>query len=227
MHQQTDEELYADYKATSNEAAFNEIHNRYRSPLLRYIRTQVPDDNGAWEDILQLVLVRLMTRKDTFENGRLFRPWLFTLTDRLCADWRKTKGRRERRVKAYAAHIYNEPKVEAAQARNLVEEAVDENAETPEEAVDRIEQTHKALVLYGRLPAEYRLAVRLMTLDGVTSRKAAEIVGRTNVFVWNRNKMALDMLQKQMATESVAGEKAPNIYAESIEDLVNKTKVAA
>src|SRR5216684_1515823 len=59
-----------------DEYAFEALVNRYRSPLLNYIRRILKDDEQAY-DVLQFVLLRLYVSQPTLLKDVPLRAWLF------------------------------------------------------------------------------------------------------------------------------------------------------
>ncbi len=68
-----------------DEYAFEALVNRYRSPLLNYIRRILKDDEQAY-DVLQFVLLRLYVSQPTLLKDVPLRAWLFQVAHHRCLD---------------------------------------------------------------------------------------------------------------------------------------------
>src|SRR5713101_9572113 len=76
-----------------DEYAFEALVNRYRSPLLNYIRRILKDDELAY-DVLQFVLLRLYVSQPTLLKDVPLRAWLFQVAHNRCMDeLRKQRSR--------------------------------------------------------------------------------------------------------------------------------------
>ncbi len=74
---QTDGELLALYQ-NGDEEAFKEIVNRYKNPLYGFLRRFL-NQQDLVEDVFQDTFLQLYISKDSFDQGRPLRPWLFTI----------------------------------------------------------------------------------------------------------------------------------------------------
>ena len=76
--QMTDEQLLLSYRCTGNEMHFTELEQRYRKPLLCFLRRQIGNESIA-EDVLQATFMQLHLKCGQFEEGRKVRPWLYRI----------------------------------------------------------------------------------------------------------------------------------------------------
>lgn len=90
---QTDEELMTSLKA-GNQDALTVLYNRYYTPLFNYLRVQIRQDRDAAEDVLQAVFLRIFNHAGEFEAGKLFRPWMYSIADRLGKNAKRDTFRR-------------------------------------------------------------------------------------------------------------------------------------
>src|SRR5918999_5069247 len=81
-----DEQLVARLRA-GDEAAFTEIHDRYRRPLLAYARRVLAGASGQDpEDVVQDVFTAAHRALLADERPVALRPWLYRLTRNRCID---------------------------------------------------------------------------------------------------------------------------------------------
>lgn len=92
----TDAELVAGLRA-GDEAAFEWLVSRYRTPLLRLARQFVPTAAAA-EDVVQDTFVAVFSGIDRFEGRSSFKTWLY----RILMNIARTRGVRERRSLPFA-----------------------------------------------------------------------------------------------------------------------------
>lgn len=88
----SDEVLMDDYRRTGRRAAFEELVHRYERELFSYLCRYLGDAEAA-EDVFQATFLQVHLKKDQYETGRRFRPWLYAVATNQAID----SQRRERR----------------------------------------------------------------------------------------------------------------------------------
>jgi len=90
----TDAQLLARYTA-GDEAAFRLIVNRYKDGLYSFLR-QFLNRQDLVEDVFQETFLQLFTSRDSFDDTRPLRPWLFTIAANKAKDalrkWQRTSA---------------------------------------------------------------------------------------------------------------------------------------
>ena len=90
----TDAQLLARYSA-GEEAAFHLIVSRYKDGLYSFLR-QFLNRQDLVEDVFQETFLQLFTSRDSFDNTRPLRPWLFTIAANKAKDalrkWQRTSA---------------------------------------------------------------------------------------------------------------------------------------
>lgn len=86
-----DEILMAAYQA-GNEAAFNELFERYSGRVYGFLVRRVGDRSLA-DDLYQEVFLRLHRARAAYDSHRPFRAWLFGIVHNLVTDTYRTRGR--------------------------------------------------------------------------------------------------------------------------------------
>jgi RNA polymerase sigma-70 factor (ECF subfamily) len=90
----TDAQLLARY-ADGDEAAFRLIVNRYKDGLYSFLR-QFLNRQDLVEDVFQETFLQLFTSRDSFDDTRPLRPWLFTIAANKAKDalrkWQRTSA---------------------------------------------------------------------------------------------------------------------------------------
>ena len=88
----SDAELLTRY-AAGDEAAFRELVNRYKNSLYAFLR-QFLNRHDLVEDVFQETFLQLFTSRESFDQNRPLRPWLFTIAANKAKDalrkWQRT-----------------------------------------------------------------------------------------------------------------------------------------
>ena len=87
-----DVELLKRYKA-GEEKAFQELVSRYKDGIYAFLR-RLLNDRDLVDDVFQETFMQLYAGRDTFDQSRPLRPWLFTIA----ANKARDALRRKRRV---------------------------------------------------------------------------------------------------------------------------------
>lgn len=132
------------------------------------------------EDAVQDVLLTVHSIRHTYDPARPFGPWLVTIANRRMVDWMRRQGR------AMAREVEFDPDDEtfSPPQTNIVEEASDGHA-----LRNAIEQ----------LPSGQREAIRLMKLEELSLKEAAEKSGMSVAALKVATHRALKGLRKHFA----------------------------
>ena len=94
--QLTDEELLVRYRETSDRDIFAQLVGRFERELYSYLRRYLGSAEAA-EDVFQSAFLLVHLKCDQFEDGRKFRPWLYTVATNAAIDYQR-RNRRHRMV---------------------------------------------------------------------------------------------------------------------------------
>lgn len=89
----TDEKLVEAYRRGEAEA-FRTLVERYHDDLLRFL-TRLSGDRQVAEDAFQDAFLQVHLSLGSFDTGRRFRPWLFTIAANKARDLLRKRGRRQ------------------------------------------------------------------------------------------------------------------------------------
>jgi RNA polymerase sigma factor (sigma-70 family) len=151
----SDERLIAAFRA-GDEAAFQQIHDRYRAALLRFA-TRILRDGATAEDVVQEALWRAHRALRRDDRPMHLRPWLYRLVRNCCLD---ELGRL--RADCVDLHAIDGEGALAAAPRD-----------EPPAAYERRADLHQLLEDLGALPARHRHALVRRELDGLSHRQLA------------------------------------------------------
>src|SRR5271168_1722475 len=88
----TDEQLLAEYRQQGDRQAFAQLVHRYERELFSYLRRYLGDAEMA-EDAFQATFLQVHRKCDQFEEGRRFRPWLYTIATNQAIDAQRRNKR--------------------------------------------------------------------------------------------------------------------------------------
>ena len=158
----TDSELVAGVLG-GDEQAFTALMRRHKSWLYLFIRRHTPTSDDAY-DILQETFASAWRAMQRYDRDRSLETWLRRIALNKCRD----KGRKEavrRRVFAFVG-------APAAMVEEVPDIAPD--AERAQIASETLKRLDAALA---RLPAHLREPLVLTSLQGLSQREAAEVLG--------------------------------------------------
>lgn len=164
----SDEDLLRQCRAGGDPAAFESLVHRYERELYSYLRRYLGSAEMA-EDVFQATFLQVHLKKEQFEDGRRFRPWLYAIATNQAIDAQR-RNRRHRMVSLdnrtggeddvgslvemlSGAEQTADEQMEGAEAREWVRSAVDE------------------------LPDGLKQALLLVYHKGMKYREAADVLG--------------------------------------------------
>jgi RNA polymerase sigma-70 factor (ECF subfamily) len=174
LAQLSDEQLLAKYQSADQlsrgeqASVFSELVSRYERELYNYLRRYLGDGVLA-EDVFQTTFLQVHLKCDSFEQGRKFRPWLYTIATNQAIDAQR-RNRRHRRLSLDVAHSASGEEV-----GTLMEVVATQDA-GPSDAVDTGEQAEWIRKEVATLPEALQSAVNLVYFRGMKYRDAAKIM---------------------------------------------------
>ncbi len=160
-----------------------ELANRYAGKLCGFFR-RGGRDLGRSEDLAQDTLMRMVKSRESYRQGALFRPWLYTIAHNLLRDEIRKDGRAaareeapsspERQTQAAAMDL-----LEAQEAKAIIQDALD------------------------HLPAELRTVVVLKHLEGLSSPEIASVLDIPVGTVWSRMANATERMKQTLLERGV------------------------
>lgn len=138
--------------------AFARLYDRHASVVMSLCRPRCASDA---DDAVQETFIRAYRMLDQLERPSAFRPWLYAIAKRVCAERRRSASRRNHH--------------EANAVLTRVETNRDQR--TCVDVVDRTEQLDRLGAALDRLPDDQHLAIHLFYLDHDHVTAAAEALG--------------------------------------------------
>jgi RNA polymerase sigma-70 factor (ECF subfamily) len=176
----TDEQLLLGYRgepspgqgelsAQEQREWFAELVHRYERELFNYLRRYLGDAELA-DDAFQATFLQVHLKRDQFEAGRAFRPWLYTLATHQAIDLQ----RRNKRHRALSLDRQT-----AADGVNQDAKLLDllaSNEPNPAVAFGAEERRLWLSETIAALPAAFREALELVYFQDMKYREAAEVL---------------------------------------------------
>jgi RNA polymerase sigma factor (sigma-70 family) len=154
----SDDDLVARFRA-GDEAAFTEIHRRFRSQLVAFARRMLRGSGHDAEDVVQETFIRAYRGLRVTDRAMALRPWLYMIARNRALDELRTPRRTE---------CYDD-------AAGLV--AVP--AADPAQRVAERDEMRQLVAEIARLPERQRLALVLREFDGCTHAETARALRTT------------------------------------------------
>ena len=162
----TDEQLLLEYRTTEDAAVFTELVSRYQTELFNYLRRFLGDAAKA-EDVFQQTFLQVHVKSELFQQGRKFRPWLYTIATNQAIDYQR-RNRRHRRLS-----LDQSQSTSGEEVGSLMEVVASQEA-GPHANAESGEQAEWIRGAVGSLPDSLQSAVQLVYFRGMKYREAAQ-----------------------------------------------------
>lgn len=181
LDEDTDEELIRRFRRSGDTAAFEALVHRYERDLFGYLRRYLHSAEMA-EDVFQATFLQVHLKRDTFADGRRFRPWLYAIATHQAIDAQR-RNRRHRMVDLDRRRGDDEGHAFVAALASR-----DGTADDRAAAEESRQQVRAAI---DALSAPQRLVVELVYQQGMKYREAATRIGVPVGTVKSRMRAAL------------------------------------
>lgn len=152
--------------------AFGELTRRYQNRVLNLLEHLVGRGHQRAEDLTQDVLMRVWRARSTYKPGSKFSTWLFTITNNVASNARRSQARKaEVQVTGSASDSQAGP--------TLDEMAPAASGSMPVQRVDKQELQDVVRAAVDQLPDRQRLAVLLKSFENASYVDIAEIMDLT------------------------------------------------
>ncbi len=173
MSESTDEDLMTMYRG-GKASCFDELYERHRAPLFRYVERQCGNRSVA-EELYQDVWMRVIKSSKQWQPGSRFKPWLYRIAhNRIVDHWRA--GRE------------NNPGIED-------ENVIQLDGPWPDAMLLIQECVERLFKLLSGLSEEQRNAFLLKEETGLSLEQIAEVTGTGFETVKSRLRYALKRLR--------------------------------
>ncbi len=166
----SDEELLLRYRDAGEREAFEELVHRYERELYGYLRRFLGDTALA-EDAFQGTFLQIHLRCDQFEEGRKFRPWMYTIATNQAIDAQR-RTRRHKMVSLDQRNVRGD--------QDEVGALIDMLSDAEPSAVEQLDSNERRTwvqAAVAALPETLRASVNLIYYQGLKYREAADVLG--------------------------------------------------
>ena len=169
--------------------AFDRFVGRF-SPMILAFGLRMCGHRQDAEDVFQETLVKLYTQLRTLEEPGALRTWIWRVVANECL-----MSRRGRRNPARSIGLDD---LGGSRADGPAFQLADTGAESPEQAVLRLETRERIERALGHLAPDYRIIVLLRDFEGLTTEEVAEVLGISAANAKVRLHRARNALRKQL-----------------------------
>lgn len=166
---ETDEQLFLRFRSTGDRQLFEQVVHRFEREVFSYLRRYLGDAELA-EDTFQATFLQVYLKRDQFEEGRKFRPWLYAVATNQAIDAQR-RNRRHRMISLDRRSSGDEQ--EAGKLADMLVSATPD----PAEGAFGGEQREWVREAVDRLPETLRSVVHLVYYQGLKYRDAADALG--------------------------------------------------
>ena len=164
----TDEQLLLEYRLTGDRELYAQLVYRYERELFSYLRRYLGNAEMA-EDVFQAAFLSVHLKCNSFEEGRRFRPWLYTIATNAAIDARR-RNKRHRTVSLDTPREQDNEDV--GRLVNLLERGDPD----PANAAVRAERSRLVRETLNQLPESMTAVIHLVYYQGMKYREAAEVL---------------------------------------------------
>ena len=164
----TDEQLLIEYRSTGNRELYAQLVYRYERELFNYLRRYLGNAEQA-EDVFQTAMLAVHMKADTFQEGRRFRPWVYSIATHAAIDSR----RRNKKHTKFSLDVSNSDS--GANELTLASLLESELPSAEGEALSK-EQTELVREALNQLPESMATVIHLVYFQGMKYREAAEVL---------------------------------------------------
>ena len=165
----SDEQLLLRYRDEGRRESFATLVKRYERELFNYLRRYL-GDSGMAEDAFQASFLQVHLKCDQFEEGRRFRPWLYTIATNQAIDAQR-RNKRHRMISLDRAGSGSDGDEVGKLADLLIGEDGD-----PLDHVSQFERGEWVREALDELSEQMRSVVQLVYYEGMKYREAADVL---------------------------------------------------
>ncbi len=191
----TDEQLLLKYRQTGDRELYAQLVYRYERELFRYLRRYLGNAEMA-EDVFQAAFLAVHLKCESFDEGRRFRPWLYTIATNAAID-------AKRRNKRHIAVSLDTPREQDHEAVGRLVNLLESADENPVDAAEQAERSRLVRETLDQLPESMTTLIHLVYYQGMKYREAAEILDIPVGTVKSRLHSAISSLTEAWNTSQV------------------------
>ena len=166
----TDEQLLVRYCNTGDRTVFAALVRRYERELFHYLKRYLGEAEMA-EDAFQATFLQVHLKCHTFDPGRRFRPWLYTIATNQAIDAQR-RNKRHRSTVSLDGNGH-----EDRDSNQRIGDLLASRIDGPVEEAVRSEQGEWVRHAVAELSDNLRPVIELVYFQGLSYGDAAEVLG--------------------------------------------------
>jgi RNA polymerase sigma-70 factor, ECF subfamily len=186
--EEMDDHALLEATRTGDEAAFQELVNRYRNPITNYIYRMLSDYDRA-VDLAQETFLRVYMSAERYQANYSFATYIYRIASNLAiTDLRQRKRRR----------LIPFPSFFDKQGEEVEFEIPDERVAAADETMIDDERRQAVSRAIAALPDKYRAAVVLRDVEGRSYEEISAVLGLSDGTVKSRINRARSLLKEKL-----------------------------
>ena len=165
----SDEQILSIYKKDGDRELFALLVRRYERELYSYLRRYMGNAEMA-EDVFQSTFLQVHLKCEQFDEGRRFRPWLYTVATNQAIDAQRRNKRH--RMASLDRVTKSDDSVEIGSLINLLEGKEGD----PLDHVAQLERGQWVQEAINELSEQMRSVINLIYYQGMKYREAADVL---------------------------------------------------
>lgn len=194
MEKLADEKLMARFQK-GRLRAFEILFGRHRDGIFRFLLRFTRNRETA-EDLLQEVFLRVVAKKDSFQQRSKFTTWLYTIARNLCID-------HLRKMRHRNAASLDQPCRPGAESEVTLMDRIDSKAVPPDRKAHQIDLRQRIARAVEELRPEQREVFLMREESGLPFDEIATIVDAPLNTVKSRMRYALQNLKNNLIAQGV------------------------
>lgn len=145
--------------ASGDKRAFNDLYDRYATPLLNYFFRMLWKDREKAEDFVHDLFAKIIQKPDSFDTKRTFKTWIYSVANNMC----KNEYKRQ-------------------EVRSGMKNGLEEYAAIADDTVNAVQQTHHSMfgeefqIKLDQLDEKQREAFIYRHIEGLSIKEIADIL---------------------------------------------------
>ena len=198
MAEKTSDEALASAARDGDIAAFNELFARYKMPMLNFIYRMIGIRETA-EEVTQEVFVSVYKNLAIFDPKKKFVTWIYTIARNL--------AKNSLRDKKYFRDVSLEAAISSEDGSPCLKDVIADPSLGPDMIAVDDELAREAQQAIDALPLKYREVITLCSVQGMTYKEAAGVLGCSAMTIMFRLNKAKEIFMKRLEIEPAESRK--------------------
>ena len=173
--------------------AFEELFTRYKRPIINFIYRLIGNKETA-EEVAQEVFIKTYKNLDIFDPKRKFSNWIYTIARNL--------AKNALRDKKYFRNLSLNKTIFEGDTAIKLKDVISDPSARPDLVATNEEISALAQQVLNAMPLKYREVIALCSVQGLTYREAAEVLGCSAATVGIRFNKAKVLFMKKLGIKT-------------------------